>query len=689
MDITKSLNTRPGVTVFAAAFLLALAWALATNHVWEDYYITYRSSKNLATGHGLVFNQGERLHTFTSPLGVLLPAAAIELTGHASDEAALWLFRLWSCAAFAGAAVLLCVVARRYQYGGWAAAALVGFAVLDAKSIDFSTNGMETGFLLLFITYTLWAMLVCRRWRWQHLGVAWAGLMWTRPDSFLYVGLLAAGVFLFNDPERTGLTRWQWLGLFLRAGALCTVLYLPWLVWAWWYYGTPVPHTITAKGGVSFEDKKSTLGVLKTLLDFPWTVWSGSTSLEATFLPSYFQIGGWPAGVVTAARAVAVFLAFQWVLPLWRTEVRVASFAFCGLHVYLTYFPFFPFPWYLPGPALLAAVALGGMVAQLLAAAERRAAAPGGPGWSRGFKVTLLAVVLGGLGAQGWVTYQMEREMTLEQIYSATGVRRRVGEWLKANAKPTDTVFMEPLGHIGYFSGLKTYDYPGLSSMDMVEAIRALGTDWASLVEYLSPDWLVLRPFEFNSMHTSNHRLFDEGSAYKLVKEFNNLPQIELLKVYGRKYIEFDAHLLVFQRQVPRRYKLDPTVQGPLENVGLPIANINDRRMYMVHAKGTISFQVPVWAKHFRIPFVMPEGTYRGTQVTDGVEFSVLWTEGGKAETLALRYLDPVLTPGDRGMQFFDLSLPKHGSRAVIILRTLPGPTDGMDWSHWGSPEFQ
>ena len=63
--------------LFIGVMLLALAFAGFTNHVWEDYYITYRSSKNLATGHGLVFNHGDRLHTFTSPLGVLLPIVAL------------------------------------------------------------------------------------------------------------------------------------------------------------------------------------------------------------------------------------------------------------------------------------------------------------------------------------------------------------------------------------------------------------------------------------------------------------------------------------------------------------------------------------------------------------------------------------------------------------------------------------
>jgi hypothetical protein len=78
--IRDRLRSHPGLFIFLGAFAIFLLFALCTNHVWEDYYITYRSSKNLANGHGLVFNVGERLHTFTSPLGVLLPALSHLLT---------------------------------------------------------------------------------------------------------------------------------------------------------------------------------------------------------------------------------------------------------------------------------------------------------------------------------------------------------------------------------------------------------------------------------------------------------------------------------------------------------------------------------------------------------------------------------------------------------------------------------
>ena len=92
----------PAKAAFWAAFTIAMVFALYTQHAWEDYWITFRTSKNLATGHGLVFNVGDRLHTFTSPLGVLLPALASLLTANSSDPAALWIFRLMGATALGG-----------------------------------------------------------------------------------------------------------------------------------------------------------------------------------------------------------------------------------------------------------------------------------------------------------------------------------------------------------------------------------------------------------------------------------------------------------------------------------------------------------------------------------------------------------------------------------------------------------
>ena len=166
---------KPAVAVALAMFLVAWVFATYTQHAWEDYWITFRCSRNLATGHGLVYTPGERLHSFTSPLGVLLPAGFSWLTGNQSDKLALWLFRLTSIAALcAGMVLLYHLLQRLHQHrpATWLTLALLG---LDAKLVDFSINGMETGLLFFFLALAIHGLVVPglrQRWRIGAAGLA-------------------------------------------------------------------------------------------------------------------------------------------------------------------------------------------------------------------------------------------------------------------------------------------------------------------------------------------------------------------------------------------------------------------------------------------------------------------------------------------------------------------------------------
>ena len=198
MPFAPSLERRTRWLIFAGVFAVALAFAAYTQHAWEDYYITYRVSKNLATGHGLVYTVGERVHAFTSPLNVLIPAALSVLTGNRLDELVLWLFRVVSSLLLAGAAVLLFDSARKNCLSWIPTVVLVGMFGLDAKIVDFSINGQEAAFMMFFLALALHALTVRSGWTALKLGLAGGGLMWTRPDGFIYLGAVAVGFLLFN-----------------------------------------------------------------------------------------------------------------------------------------------------------------------------------------------------------------------------------------------------------------------------------------------------------------------------------------------------------------------------------------------------------------------------------------------------------------------------------------------------------
>lgn len=519
--------------VFLISVAVTVGFALFTDHRWEDYYITFRSSKNLANGLGLVYQVGERVHTFTSPIGVLLPAAASALTGGHSDDAALWVFRLFSVGAFGGTAVLLWMVTGAWNWSRFSRIFVVAALVTDAKSVDFSINGMETAFMLLFLAGTIHALARGGRGSVLQLGIAWGGLMWTRPDGCIFIGALALAGWLFVRGQSIAPGRAALLRAYIRAGLVCSAIYLPWLLFAWSYYGSPVPNTIVAKGlGLPRPDVAEFLW--NTLLMPVRTIWS--SPLDQTFAPSYYFGGGWPQSIVHVGRLMAWLAMIHFLVPGARPEARLVSAA---VFIVACYFrSIWLFPWYLPPSTLLASIVLGGCAEKL-----REIALPHSIWrqiWPAPFVAALATMTLM-LAATGW---QMRCQQRIIE-----GQRRHVGEWLATHrTSDHDSVFLEPIGYIGFYSQLKIFDFPGLTSPEVLAARRVVGDDWQTLIGVLAPTWVVARPGEPHtarppgapSPFTDHYTLV---ATFDATREVANIPFLP-----GRGYLRGDQTFQIFKR---------------------------------------------------------------------------------------------------------------------------------------------
>src|SRR5262245_35309826 len=91
--------------LFAARVLFWLTQPLAA----EDAYITFRYARNLALGNGLVYNPGEKVFGFTSPLWTLWSTLGLKLI----DQPVLW-SRAWSLTADVVVLVLVTELLRRH-----------------------------------------------------------------------------------------------------------------------------------------------------------------------------------------------------------------------------------------------------------------------------------------------------------------------------------------------------------------------------------------------------------------------------------------------------------------------------------------------------------------------------------------------------------------------------------------------
>lgn len=145
------------------------------------------------------------------------------------------------------------------------------------------------------------------------------------------------------------------------------------------------------------------------------------------------------------------------------------------------------------------------------------------------------------LAAAGW-------EMRIQQRVIEDGIRRDIGLWLRQNSAQNDTVFMECLGYIGYYSQRKIYDYPGLSSPEVVAAIKKGSRRFAEVISLLQPTWLVLRPFEIaDSSRPENAALRD----YVVIRTWDAQAKLDAISLLpGRGWLEHDAKFILLRRKL-------------------------------------------------------------------------------------------------------------------------------------------
>jgi hypothetical protein len=414
---TRSLGRGAAAgAVLAVAGLLALQIAGFHGLRYDDAFITYRYGQNLATGNGLVFNLGERVMGSTSPLHSLLSALVYALVGH--DRLPSVMSAL-GCAGWMAQAVAAFFLLRGAL--GRMAAALVALAVAAGAAWSFEWVALETD---LAAAFALWAVVAAVGSRWVAAAVllGLAGL--TRPDALLLglpLGLLAL-------PEaRAGRASW-WkppLGFAAVVG--------PWLIFAWWWFGTVVPQSAYAKVG-----RSSVASYLRHLLADPASI----------LLPG--RDGAlWTAAAWLLAVLGAVLLVRRrprlWVLPAW------------GLLHFAAYWVLRPFEvhrWHLYPLGLVVVLLALAAVGALARFEPRRVARP--------LAVVALAGLIAVYGGRSlrWVgTVHGYGWGGRDRVYQAAA------GYLVEHADPArDRVAAVEVGTLAYYSGFEMFDLGGLTS---------------------------------------------------------------------------------------------------------------------------------------------------------------------------------------------------------------------------------
>jgi hypothetical protein len=193
------------VPVLFYLFMVLRFWGM----LQDDSYIGFRYVDNLLRGNGLVFNPGERVEAFSSPLWLLLTAllspllsrpTAAKVLGVSSGLATGLVIFLWirQLAARQGFSARQCRLA---------AAMSLGFFFCDFGVVYYSISGLET--ILCGLLATLSAIAVYEELRTRKVRYSWLFLglnVWTRPEAILLC-LLAVAVMAVAGVDRRQLAR--------------------------------------------------------------------------------------------------------------------------------------------------------------------------------------------------------------------------------------------------------------------------------------------------------------------------------------------------------------------------------------------------------------------------------------------------------------------------------------------------
>ena len=494
-DITRQVGSAPGkggqasrsrwFALAIPALLLVAYWAvgvlLAAGPV-DDTYIFLRYAENLAQGHGPVFNVGERVEGYTSPLWLLclglLGTLQFDLVAAARSLSALF-----------GAATILALFSAGGScrtLGRQALAAVLGWFLATNPAFGYwAWSGMDTLLFTFLFFATFWVFLR----QVQRPGAMWgAGLCFLLATSSRLDMLATLPVYLAGIASTDRRTR----PLFRKAASFLApqLLLVPHLLWRHAYYGSWLPNTYYAKADIP----------LPVLL-------ASGAEYTAAFARAY----AWLMVVVLLAVLTRLRLRgevpLEWALPCaligtWTLYVTYVGGDFFALFRF--YLPL------LPVLAWLCGTVLDWLATPLLAGRARY-----GP--------AALALLLLCLTYLNYAVYRDHGGPRARAEVALADYRVAQGEWFRAHAPNTATLAAVAIGGIAYASQLKTYDMVGLTDREV--ATRGKVYPHASVghakyhTDYIlaqEPDYIVLLTGGETELSQQRPELLDQDYGYAL-----------------------------------------------------------------------------------------------------------------------------------------------------------------------------
>jgi len=438
---------RWAIILVASSLATGLLWMNYTGYIEEDAFITFRYAKQIAAGNGFVYNTGDRIYGTTTPLLTILLAAWLK---YLSDDIVSGA-RILNLLALCGTLFFTWRSLRALKLSAAEQLFPIAAILLSPRLLYMSTQGMEMPLVTFFMAASWYTRTIGK----TH----WAGflcglLLWTRADLIFWPVILVVifGISNLKDAIRVALT----------AG----LTYLPWIIFATFYFGSPIPHTVIAKWvAYSLFNRSPFVTHIGTILNYLSLInmSSGSQFLGPliTSIPVAWAIG---RRAVAREKILLILLVF--------VAVEIARLTLARATFFNRYFV--PILW---ATLVLFGVGLGVLWDTLRPTRNPRYI----------FNTALILILLAAVGS--WIP--IAESAKARQIYRFERSLKEIGLWLNQNSDPESTILLEPLGYIGYYSERQIIDEVGLVTREVVE-IKLQQIESDRYPSIFHPDYIIL-----------------------------------------------------------------------------------------------------------------------------------------------------------------------------------------------------
>lgn len=490
------------IIIIAGLFLVVAFFRYKTRTITDDAFITYRYSRNLINGLGLVYNPGERVLGTTSPLYTFVIAGGM-----------LFGFTPWTISLFLDCFFMTGVLWMLLRMGELIGDKLWGYLVILLLFMDpllcLPVAGMETG-LFLFLIYGAFLSSIQNK---RSLSVILALLaLYTRPEGGLAL-MIVLPPALMDFKNRKVRKDWVKILMIVLIPLVCAAIFMK------FYYGSLIYQSIKGKHA-------------HTNVTRVWPLFFDYFFKRQFFVGNRFDIRGvleWIGFILILARypRLRIFVYWFFAYLIFMRLGRAPSFV--HYHTPLYHVEMMGLGITLITLARIFVNGLHKLVTLMNKNSDSFFMQKISPRSPLLVPFTFLlfifiSPVFFRVSSEIFFWVYRSQRPTLEcKGYEFAG------QWIKDNSSPMDVVMAPEIGYIGYFSERRIFDVMGLITPEAAKEVGKLWVwDWA---ERKNPEYVVY-PF---SMREFTKLPVSFVNQYEIAHVFIHHPE---LTVVFRKNLE-------------------------------------------------------------------------------------------------------------------------------------------------------